>query len=77
MSNHDILGRYFLNCLMKIIPGSYDLSKLDDKKVFFKDDGIIGKGFIVELVPKIKSFYRYTTQLTDKIEYTCKEEKLR
>ena len=47
MSNHDIIGPFFLNCLMKIIPGNYDVSKLNNKKVFFKDDSIIGKGFVI------------------------------
>jgi hypothetical protein len=61
MSNHDILGPFFLNCLMKILPGSYDISKINQKKTFFKDDDILAKGFIIELLPKVKSFYRYTT----------------
>lgn len=72
MSNHDIAGPFFLNSLIKILPGVYDLTKLNDKKIFFREDGIINKGFVSELLPKIKTFYRYTTELTDKIFYTCK-----
>lgn len=37
MSNHDILPGFFLNCLMKLIPAKYDLTKLNDKKMFFKE----------------------------------------
>jgi hypothetical protein len=37
MSNNDILGPFFLNCLIKLLPGKYDLSKLNDKKAFFKE----------------------------------------
>lgn len=47
MTNHDILGPFFLSCLMSLIPAKYDISKLNDKKSFFKDDGIIGQGFVV------------------------------
>jgi hypothetical protein len=47
MSNHDIMGPFFLNCLIKLIPGTYDLTKLNDKKTFFKDEGIIHQGFVV------------------------------
>jgi len=46
---------------MQIIPGRYDLSKINKMKAIFKDDGIITKGFVIELLPKIKSFYRYNT----------------
>jgi hypothetical protein len=46
MSNHDIAGPFFLSTLMKLIPAVYDLSKLNDKKTPFKDDGILKKGFV-------------------------------
>jgi hypothetical protein len=61
MSNHDIIGPFLLDCVMGLLPAKYDLSKLDRKRVFFKDDNILAKGFVVELLPKIKSFYRFTT----------------
>ena len=59
-----MLGTFFLNCLMKIIPGMYDLGRVNLNKVIFKEDNIIGKGFLAELVPKVKSYYRYTTEQT-------------
>ncbi len=37
MSHHDIAGPFFLSCLIKLIPARYDLTKLNDQKVFFKD----------------------------------------
>lgn len=77
MSNHDIIGPYFLSCLMSYFPAKYDLSKLNRKKNFFKDEGIVAKGFLIELYPKTKSYYRYTSELTDKIELTCKADKLK
>lgn len=46
MSHHDISGPFFLSSLMKIIPGVYDLSKLNDKKIPFKDEAILNKGFV-------------------------------
>jgi hypothetical protein len=61
MSNHDIVGGFFLNCLMSLVPARYDLTKINDKKTFFKDEGIILKGFVVKMDFKIKSFYRFTT----------------
>jgi hypothetical protein len=72
MSNNDILGAFFLSCLMKIIPATYDLGRLKMNKIFFKEDDIIGKGFVVELLPKVKSFYRYTTQRTEQVMLICK-----
>lgn len=72
MSHHDLSGAFLLHTLTKLIPGVYDLTKLNDKKVFFRDDGIINKGFVAEIIPKVKSFYRYTTELTDKIMWACK-----
>lgn len=29
------------------------------------------------MLPKTKTFYRYTTELTDKIDFTVREEKLK
>lgn len=77
MSHHDIAGPFFLNSLIKLIPARYDLTKLNDKKVYFKDEGLLTKGFVAELKPKVKSYYRFTTELTDKIAYTCKQERIR
>jgi hypothetical protein len=47
MSNHDIVGPFFLNCIMKLIPGTYNLDKVNYKKIMFKDDDILSKGFVV------------------------------
>lgn len=76
MSNSDVLGPFFLNCLMKVIPGKYDLDRVNMKKVMFKEDDILGRGFIVELLPKVKSYYRYTTERTERVMMICKGEKL-
>lgn len=46
MSHHEIAGPFFLNSLMKLIPAKYDLTKLNDNKVFFKDEGILARGFV-------------------------------
>lgn len=62
---------------MNLIPAKYDIQKIDFKKKIFKDEEIILKGFVLDLVPKIKSYYRYTTELTEKIDVVCKSEKIR
>ncbi len=36
MSKSDILGTFFINCLMKMIPGQYDLGKVNMNKTIFK-----------------------------------------
>lgn len=61
MTHQDLAGAFLLHTLTKLIPGRYDLTKLNDKKSFFRDDGILNKGFVAELVPKVKSYYRFTT----------------
>jgi hypothetical protein len=60
---------------MKLIPAEYDLTKLNKNKKIFQEEGIINKGFVIKMLPKIKSYYRYTTELIEKIKYSCREEK--
>lgn len=46
MTHHDLSGAFLLHTLMKIIPGVYDLTKLNDKKLYFRDEGVVNKGFV-------------------------------
>lgn len=52
-----------LSCLMTLIPGEYDISMIDKSKTIFKDQGIIKKGFVKKLKPKIKSYFRFSSKI--------------
>ncbi len=61
MSNNEIVAGFLLNSMMKLIPALYDIRKLNKNKKIFQEEGIISKGFVIKMVPKIKSYYRFTT----------------
>ena len=67
INSHELIPGFFLNCVMCLIKAQHDIKKLDQTKTLFKDDRIIQLGFIVKLLPKIKSYWRFTTPLNDKV----------
>lgn len=48
---------------MVLICGQYDIGCLDQEKVIFKDQGIIQRGFLNKLMPKIKSYYKFSSKI--------------
>lgn len=75
LSNNELIGGFFLNSLIKLLRLTCDPAKLNKAKKIFKEEGIVGPGFIVSAEPKSKSYYRFTSDFIDKIKYACKEEK--
>jgi len=56
---------------MTLINAEYKIQNLDKSKVIFKDQGIIEKGFVHRLKPKIKSYYRFSAKIMETVEI-CK-----
>jgi hypothetical protein len=56
---------------MTLIDADYKLQNLDKQKVIFKDQGIIEKGFVHRLKPKVKSYYRFSSKIVETVEI-CK-----
>lgn len=48
---------------MVLICGQYDIGCVDQEKVIFKDQGIIQRGFLNKLMPKIKSYYKFSSKI--------------
>lgn len=71
LNAHELIGGFLLSCLITLIRAHYDLSKIDKEKVIFKDQGIIRKGFVQSLSPKIKSYYRFSSKIVETVEI-CK-----
>lgn len=71
MNTHELLGGFLLSCLMALINADYNMKYLNKEKIIFKDQGIIGKGFVNRLLPKIKSYYRFSSKIVETIEI-CK-----
>lgn len=75
MNNSEIVGGFFLNSLIKLLNLSCDLSKLNKSKKIFKEEGIIQQGFVVAIEPKAKSYYRFSTEIQEKIRYAVAEQR--
>ena len=71
LNAHELIGGFLLSCLLTLIRAEYDLSKIDKEKTIFKDQGIIKKGFVKRLGPKIKSYYRFSSKIVETVEI-CK-----
>ena len=56
-----------LSCLITLIRGKYDIGCLDKSKAIFKDQGIIQKGFLKKLEPKVKSYYRFSSKIVETV----------
>ena len=66
------MGGFFLNSLIKLLRITCEAGKLDQSKKIFKEEGIVGAGFVIAVEPKSKSFYRFTGDFIDKVKYACK-----
>lgn len=49
------------------------MSKFAKGKKVFKEEGIVNDGFVVSVDPKIKSYYRFSTEFVEKVKYACRE----
>lgn len=56
---------------MVLIRAEYDLTRLDKNKAIFKDQGIIKNGFVKNMEPKVKSYYRFDSKIVETVEI-CK-----
>lgn len=61
MNNSEIVPGIFLNSIIKLLRVRVDMNKFAKNKKVFKEEGIVGQGFVVALDPKVKSYYRFTT----------------
>ncbi len=75
MSNNDILGPFFLNCLMLLLKVEFDLEKINMTKTMFKDENVVMNGFVVEVGVKVKSYYRWMTGKMEKVVNVIRKEK--
>lgn len=57
---------------MSIIHADYDIEKINKNKELLNEREIIGKGFIVELKPIVKSYTNYVTERNSKLINLCK-----
>lgn len=71
LNAHELVGGFLLSCLITLISAEYDLTKINKEKAIFKDQGIIMKGFVKRLSPKIKSYYRFSSKIVETVEI-CK-----
>lgn len=67
INTHEIIGPYFLSCLMTLIPARYDITKLNKNKKIFEETNIIGENFVTKILPKTKSYHRYQDHPRDRI----------
>lgn len=66
----DLIPGFFLNSILELIPGSYDITKLNKAKGIFQSAKMIEPGFVKLIQPKIKCFNRFLPQRL----YELKEE---
>lgn len=67
VNTHEILGPFFLSCIMTLIPAEYDIKRLNKDKIIFEDANIIGEGFVKRILPKIKSYHRFQINSNDRV----------
>lgn len=54
---------------------SCDLSKLNKSKKIFKEEGILQQGIVVAIEPKSKSYYRFSTEIQEKVRFAVAEQR--
>ena len=62
ITNTELIPGFFLNSLIKLLRIQPDITKLNKAKKPFREEGVIGQGFVVSLQPKVKSYYRFSTE---------------
>ena len=65
---------YFLNSIIKLLRLETNMEKLNQERKIFFEEGIIGNGFVRGLKPKIKTYYRFTTEFVEKLKFASREE---
>ena len=61
-----------MNSLMGLMRGKYDLTRCNMNKTMFRDENIVGSGFVVEVGMKVKSYYRWMTEDVESLNNVCK-----
>ena len=61
ITNSELIPGFFLNSLIKLLRVRVDMSKFNRGKKVFKEEGIVGAGFVMGVDPKVKSYYRYSS----------------
>lgn len=67
INTHELVGGFLLSCLMTLISAEYDITLLNKQKTIFKDQNIIERGFVISLLPKIKSYYRFSSKIVETV----------
>ena len=49
------------------------MTKFAKEKKIFKEEGIVNSGFVLGIDPKIKGYYRYSTEFVERIKYANRE----
>jgi hypothetical protein len=75
LNNSEVVGGFFLNSLIKLLHLTCDLSKLNKSKKIFKEEGILQSGFVVAIDPKSKSYYRFSTEIQEKVRFAVAEQR--
>lgn len=69
LNHKDILPGFFFNSILELIPGTYDIGKINKKgRVIFQTQNIIEPGFVKQLQPKVKCFDRFLTKDMDDLK---------
>lgn len=61
LNNTEIVSGFFLNSLIQLLKIEVDMSKFNKSKKIFKEEGIILQNFVVRTIPKVKTYFRFTT----------------
>lgn len=63
---------FFLNSILELIPGRYDISKINKKKKLFEEMKIIDTGFLRQLLPKVKVYDRFMPEQLENLKIQAK-----
>ena len=59
LSHQELLPKFFFRSLMELLPADYNIDKINMNRTIFKDKNIIERGFVRQVLPKIKSYERF------------------
>lgn len=62
LNHKDILPGFFFTSLLEIIPGSYDISKINKNKRLFEETRVFESGFLKTIQPKVKCLERFLSE---------------
>jgi hypothetical protein len=69
LNHKEIISGFFFNSILELIPCKIDVKRINKRKKIFEEMKIIESGFIIDLLPKIKSYHRFLPENIEALKF--------